>query len=31
LKQALKPGSNDFTFTSPASATLTSLSVRVVP
>ena len=31
LKQALKPGSNDFTFNSPASLTLTSLSVRVVP
>lgn len=31
LKQALKPGSNDFSFTSPASVTLTSLSVRVVP
>ena len=31
LKQALKPGSNDFSFTSPATVTLTSLSVRVVP
>ena len=31
LKQALKPGTNDFSFTSPASVTLTSLSVRVVP
>lgn len=31
LKQALKPGTNDLSFTSPASATLTSLSVRVVP
>jgi hypothetical protein len=31
LKQALKRGTNDFTFTSPATVTLTSLSVRVVP
>lgn len=31
LKNALKRGTNDFRFTSPASATLTSLSVRVVP
>jgi hypothetical protein len=31
LKQALKLGANDFSFTSPASVTLTSLSVRVVP
>jgi len=31
LKQALKPGSNGFSFNSPASVTLTSLSVRVVP
>lgn len=31
LKRALKPGTNDFTFTSAARVTLTSLSVRVVP
>jgi hypothetical protein len=31
LKQALKPGTNHFSFNSPASVTLTSLSVRVVP
>jgi hypothetical protein len=31
LKQALKRGSNGFTFTSAASVTLISLSVRVVP
>ena len=31
LKTALKRGTNDFSFTSPASVTLTSLSVRVVP
>ena len=31
LKKALKRGTNDFSFTSPASATLTALSVRVVP
>lgn len=31
LKTALKRGVNAFTFTSPSSATLTSLSVRVVP
>ena len=31
LKQALKRGTNEFTFTSPASVTLTSLSMRVVP
>ena len=31
LKQALKPGTNDFTFTSATSVTVTSLSVRVVP
>jgi hypothetical protein len=31
LKQALKLGANHFSFTSPASVTLTSLSVRVVP
>jgi hypothetical protein len=31
LKRALKPGINDFTFTSAARVTLTSLSVRVVP
>jgi hypothetical protein len=31
LKPALKRGTNDFTFTSAASVTVTSLSVRVVP
>ena len=31
LKQALKRGTNDFTFTSAASVTVTALSVRVVP
>jgi len=31
LKQALKPGTNDFTFRSATSVTVTSLSVRVVP
>jgi hypothetical protein len=31
LKQALKRGTNEFSFTSPASATLTALSVRVEP
>ena len=31
LKEALKRGTNDFSFISPASVTLTSLSVRVVP
>jgi hypothetical protein len=31
LKQALKLGANDFSFTSPAGITLTSLSVHVVP
>jgi hypothetical protein len=31
LKQALKRGTNEFTFTSSGSVTLTSLSVRVVP
>jgi hypothetical protein len=31
LKSALKRGTNDFTFTSAASVTVTSLSVRVVP
>ena len=31
LKQALKRGANDFTFTSAASVTVTALSVRVVP
>ena len=31
LKKALKRGTNDFSFISPASAKLTSLSVRVVP
>jgi hypothetical protein len=31
LKKALKRGTNEFSFTSPASATLTALSVRVEP
>jgi len=31
LRQALKRGSNDFTFTSAAGATVTAVSVRVVP
>lgn len=31
LKAALKRGTNDFTFTSAASVTVTALSVRVVP
>jgi hypothetical protein len=31
LKPALKHGTNDFTFTSAASVTVTALSVRVVP
>ena len=31
LKHALKSGANDFSFTSPAGITLTSLSVRLVP
>jgi hypothetical protein len=31
LKKTLKRGTNDFSFISPASATLTSLNVRVVP
>ena len=31
LKPTLKRGTNDFTFTSAASVTVTSLSVRVVP
>jgi hypothetical protein len=31
LKPSLKRGTNDFTFTSAASVTVTALSVRVVP
>jgi hypothetical protein len=31
LRPALKPGTNDFTFTSAANVTVTSLSMRIVP